>query len=81
MVYFGQRRLSGSFQRSTETLSVALGSCRTLTGMIAQNLYKHTIQGNIKYIRCDSLVKIGYKATFRGILRPLSQALGPCRPL
>ena len=50
-------------------------------GMISPNLYKHTLKAIYSILGVIFTVKIGYKATFRGILRPPSEALGSCRPL
>ena len=50
-------------------------------GMISPNLYKHTLKAIYSILGVIFTVKIGYKATFRGILRPPSEALGSCRLL
>ena len=70
-------------------LSVALRSCSCLElSNFCQNKFSHTpkpvqikFQGNIKDIRCDIMIKRGYEATSSGLRRPLSVALGSCRPL
>ena len=49
--------------------------------MISPNLHKHTLKAIYSILGVIFTVKIGYKATFRGILRPPSEALGSCRPL